>query len=110
MAENQEMLVPLDEYLKAGIHIGTKFKTAYMDQFIYKARPDGLFILNLQKIDVRIRVAVNFLCQFAPEEIMIVSRRENGWKPLRLLGKLTGMRVFAGRYPPGIITNPALDS
>ncbi len=108
MAE-EELMVPMDHYLKAGIHIGTKFKTKYMDQFIYKARPDGLFILNLQKIDARIRIAVNFLCQYAPEEIMIVSRRENGWKPLKLLGKLTGIKVFAGRYPPGIITNPVLD-
>lgn len=109
MAE-EELMVPMDSYLKAGIHIGTKFKTKHMDPFIYKARPDGLFILNLQKIDARIRIAVNFLRQFAPDEIMIVSRRENGWKPLKLLGKLTGIKVFAGRYPPGIITNPALDS
>ena len=53
MAENS-FLVPVDQYLKAGIHIGTKFKTKYMDQFIYKVRPDGLFVLNLKKINDRI--------------------------------------------------------
>ncbi len=38
MAENK-LLVPNDTYLKAGIHIGTKFKTRYMEEFIYKTRP-----------------------------------------------------------------------
>ena len=39
----EELLVDNDTYLKAGIHIGTKFKTRFMENFIYKTRPDGLF-------------------------------------------------------------------
>lgn len=109
MAEEQ-FLVPTDVYLKSGIHIGTKFRTKYMEQFIYKTRPDGLSVLNLQKIDERIRIAAKFLAQYAPEDILIVSRRENGWKPVNLFGKLTGVKVFAGRYPPGILTNPSLEN
>lgn len=106
----EQFLVPTDNYLKSGIHIGTKFRTKYMEQFIYKTRPDGLSVLNLQKIDERIRIAAKFLAQYAPEEILIVSRRENGWKPVDMIGKLTGAKVFAGRYPPGILTNPKLDN
>ncbi len=109
MSEEQ-FLVAQDTYLKAGIHIGTKFKTKYMAQFIYKTRPDGLSVLNLQKIDERIKIAANFLSQYAPEEILVVSRRENGWKPLKAFSKITGVKVFTGRYPPGILTNPNLDS
>ena len=108
MPEQEELLVPQDQYLKAGIHIGTKFKTKYMDNFIYKTRPDGLSVLNLQSIDQRIRIASHFLSQYSPDEIVIATRRENGWKPARLFGKITGVRVFAGRYPPGIMTNPNL--
>ena len=106
----EQFLVPTDVYLKSGIHIGTKFRTKYMEQFIYKTRPDGLSVLNLQKIDERIKIAAKFLAQYAPEEILIVSRRENGWKPVNMVGKLTGAKVFAGRYPPGILTNPKLDN
>ncbi len=106
--ENKDLLVALDQYLKAGIHIGTKFKTKHMDNFIYKARPDGLFVLNLQKIDERIRVAAKFLSQFKPEDILLVCRRENGFRPSKLFGKVVGCKVFAGRYPPGILTNPEL--
>ncbi len=55
MAEDENFLVPSNVYLKSGIHIGTKFKTGYMENFIYKTRPDGLSVLNLQKIDERIK-------------------------------------------------------
>ncbi len=105
---DEEFLVPQDSFLKAGIHIGTKFKTRYMEKFIYKTRPDGLSVLNLQKINERIKLASRLLANYAIEEILVVSRRENGWKPLKLFGKATGIRVIAGRYPPGILTNPQL--
>jgi small subunit ribosomal protein S2 len=110
MATNQELLIANDEYLKSGIHIGTKFKTKYMEKFIYKTRPDGLSVLNIQQIDERIRFAINLLSHYAPEDIVVVSRRENGWKPVKLFGDLTGVRTYTGRYPPGILTNSALDN
>jgi small subunit ribosomal protein S2 len=107
MAED-ELLVPNDEYLKSGIHIGTKFKTKHMENFIYKTRADGLSILNIQQIDARIRIMVKMLAHYAPEDIIVVSRRENGWKAISLFGELTGAKIFAGRYPPGILTNTDL--
>ena len=110
MTEKEQFLIAQDVYLKSGIHIGTKFKTKYMEQFIYKTRPDGLSVLNLQRIDERINIAANFLSKYAPEDILVVSRREGGWKPVKMFGKLTGARVFGGRYPPGILTNPQLDN
>jgi small subunit ribosomal protein S2 len=106
---DEKFLIPQDMYLKAGIHIGTKFRTKYMEKFIYKTRPDGLSVLNLQKIDERIAVAASFLAQYEPKDILIVSRRENGWKSIKVFSKVTGCTAFPGRYPPGIITNPNLD-
>jgi len=109
MADKQEeLLVPLENYLKAGIHIGTKFRTKYMKQFIYKVRPDGLSVLNVQKINERLDIASKFLAQFEPKDILVVCRRENGWKAVKLFSKLTGIRTYAGRYPPGILTNSNL--
>lgn len=105
---DQALLAPTEDYLKSGIHIGTKFRTKYMEKFIYKTRPDGLNVLNIQQIDERIRMASNMLSKYAPEDIVIVSRRENGWKSVKVFGKITGARVFAGRYTPGLMTNPAL--
>jgi len=108
--EEENLLIDTNDYLKSGIHIGTKFKTKYMANFIYKTRPDGLSVLNLKLIDERIRTAINFLSRYAPEEILIVSRRENGWKALKQLHKLTGINVITGRYPPGILTNTNLET
>ena len=108
MAE-QELLLPSTEYLQSGIHIGTKFRTKYMARFIYKTRPDGLSVMNLQQIDERIKIAANFLSQYEPQEILVIGRRENAWKPLKALGKATGIQVIPGRYAPGMLTNPRLD-
>jgi len=106
----KQLLVPQDSYLKSGIHIGTKFRTGYMAPFIYKTRPDGLSVLNLQRIDERLRMASTLLSQYDPKDILVCSRRENGWKAVKAFGRHTGVKVFAGRYPPGILTNPALET
>jgi len=110
MTKQEELLIPQEQYLKAGIHIGTKFKTKHMERFIYKTRPDGLSVLNLQEIDKRIKICAKFLSQYDPEDIIIVCRRENGVKAVKLFGKLTGCKVFAGKYPAGVLTNPNLEN
>ncbi|MFW5745951.1 MAG: 30S ribosomal protein S2 [Nanoarchaeota archaeon] len=107
--DDSNFLVSTETYLKSGIHIGTKFKTQHMEPFIYKTRNDGLSVLNIQKIDERIQDTISLLGEYAPEDILIVCRRENGWKPVRILSKLTGIRSFPGRYPPGILTNAQLE-
>ncbi|MFT7615904.1 MAG: small subunit ribosomal protein S2 [Candidatus Woesearchaeota archaeon] len=109
-AEVEGQLCPTDLYLRTGIHVGTKFKTKDMAPFIYKTRPDGLSVLNVQLIDERAKLSYELIKNYEPEEILIVCRRENGWKPLHLLNKLTGMKSFAGRYPPGILTNSNLET
>ena len=107
--DEENQLVNTETYLKSGIHIGTKFKTKYMEKFIYKTRPDGLSVLDIAGIDERLKVLGSFVANYEPEDILVVSRRENGWKPLRMLNKYTGIRIHAGRYPPGMLTNPQLD-
>jgi len=108
MVEEQELLVSVDQYSKAGIHIGTKFKAKHMADFIYKVKPDGLVIMNLQKIDERLRIATDMMARYAPEDIIVIGKRENSWKPLKLFSKLSGITVYPGRYAPGTLTNLAL--
>ncbi len=106
----EEFLVPLDDYLKVGIHIGTKLKTKHMAPFIYKIRPDGLPVLNVQEIDKRLRMAADFLSRYDIKEIIVVCRRENGWKPVQKFAEATGTKIIIKRYPPGILTNPDLEN
>ncbi len=107
MAE-QQFLVPLDTYLKSGLHIGTKFRTKYMEPFIYKIRPDGLAVLNVQTINSRIGAACKFLSKFKQEDILVVGRRENGWKAMKMFSMLTGIKTYE-RYHPGMLTNSRLE-
>ena len=60
----EELLLPRDTLLSAGIHIGTRMKTKDMSPFIYRVRPDGLFVLDVKKTDERIRVVAKFLARF----------------------------------------------
>jgi small subunit ribosomal protein S2 len=106
----EDYLVPLEKYLKAGLHIGTKFRTKYMKDFIYKIRPDGLAVLNMQLIDKRLMLAAKFLSQYDPHDIIIIGRRENSWKAIKKFASITGVRCYAGRYPPGTLTNPNLEN
>lgn len=110
MAETEQYLVAIDEYLKVGLHIGTKFRTKAMESFVYKIRPDGLTVLNLQKINERLGMAAKLLSYYKPEDIIVVCRRENGWNCIKMFSKYTGIRAFAGRYLPGILTNTNLDN
>lgn len=105
----EELLVPMETYLKAGIHIGTKFKSRHMADFIFKIKQDGLVVMNLSKIDERLRVAASFIARYPPESIAIVCKRENCWVPAKLFGQLTGATVFAERYSPGTLTNLAFE-
>ncbi|KYC48146.1 MAG: 30S ribosomal protein S2 [Candidatus Methanofastidiosum methylothiophilum] len=47
-----EMLVPLDLYLASGIHIGTTQKTRDMERYIFRIRQDGLYILDINDIQI----------------------------------------------------------
>jgi len=104
-----DLLLPLDEYLKVGLHIGTKFRTKDMQSFIYKVRPDSLSVLNVQKINERLSLASKMMSNYEPNEILIVCRRENGWQSVELFSRLTGIKVIVGRYPPGLLTNTNLE-
>lgn len=102
----ENLLTSLDEYLAAGIHIGTQQKNADMMPYIYRVRDDGLYVLDVKKTDERIRHAAKFLAKFEPGKILVVSRRQYGQKPIEDFGKLTGAMTIAGRFVPGTLTNP----
>jgi len=101
-----EPIVPLDEYLAAGIHIGTQQKTGDMVRFIYRVRTDGLYVLDVETTDKRIRAASKLLARYSPQKILVVSARQYGQRPAGMFAKLTGAVAITGRFVPGTLTNP----
>ena len=106
----KETLVPMDDYLKASIHLGTRVITPDMRPYVYRRRADGLAVFNTALLDDKIREGGEFLSKFSPENIIIVCKREAGWKAVRLFSEVTGIRSFTKKYPAGILTNTTLDN
>jgi len=103
-----DMLIPLEEYVKSGIYIGTRVVTPNMRPFVYRRRADGLAIFNTDLIDEKIKESAEFLAKFAPEQIVVVCKRQAGWKVAEMFSKITGIRIFTKKYPAGILTNTTL--
>lgn len=98
-------LLNREKYVSAGVHLGMRKKTKDMDQFIFKTRPDGLSIIDIEKVDERIDVTSSFLSRF--DKILAVGRKENAVPVLKKLDGATEFDVIEGRFMPGTLTNPS---
>lgn len=105
-----DSIVPLEEYLAAGIHIGTQQKTGNMMRFIYRVRTDGLYVLNVEMTDERVRAASRLLAHYAPQKILVTSARQYGQRPASMFAKLVGAVAIIGRFVPGTLTNPQYEN
>ena len=101
------MMVSEEMYMTSGAHIGTRQKTADIKDFIYKVRNDGLYIIDIKKTDEKIKTAANLISKYDPKEVLAVSVRQYGQKPVRKLSEYTGIQILDGRFRPGTLTNPS---
>ncbi|MDD3408211.1 MAG: 30S ribosomal protein S2 [Methanobacteriaceae archaeon] len=101
-----ELLIPLDNYLAAGLHIGTQQKTHDMERYIFRVRSDGLYVLDIRKTDERICQVAKFLAQYDADDILVVATRQYGQAPVKKFGEITGCKTIPGRFIPGTLTNP----
>ncbi len=104
--DEADLLIPVDDYLGAGVHIGTQQKTTDMERFIHRVRTDGLYVLDISRTDERIRSAADFLANYAPEQILVASSRQYGRYPAEQFADAIGARARTGRFIPGTLTNP----
>ena len=104
--EEADLLIPVEDYLGAGVHIGTQQKTTDMDRFIHRVRTDGLYVLDVSQTDERIRTAASFLANYDPEGILVASSRQYGQYPAEQFADAVGARARTGRFIPGTLTNP----
>ncbi|MBS3054990.1 MAG: 30S ribosomal protein S2 [Candidatus Aenigmarchaeota archaeon] len=99
-----KLLIPREEYLAAGLHIGMKQRTADMKEFIYNIRDDGLAVLNLSKVDERIRLAAKFLAR--GKYVLIVGRKMAAQESVKKFAEVIDAKSSTGRFLPGTLTNP----
>ena len=104
--EEADLLIPVEDYLAAGVHIGTQQKTKSMNRFIHRVRTDGLYVLDVSQTDKRIRTAASFLANYDPEQMLVASSRQYGRFPAEKFADAVGARARTGRFIPGTLTNP----
>jgi len=106
--EAKELLIDEDTFLTCGVHIGTKQKSKDMEPYVYKVRDDGLRILNVNMTSEKVVEAAQFLKDFEPKDVLVVSARQYGWKPATKFAESCGFECIAGRFTPGRLTNPEM--
>jgi small subunit ribosomal protein S2 len=106
--KKEATLLPLDDYVKSGIYLGTKVVTPDMKPFVYRRRADGLAIFNTDLIDEKLKEGIEFIKNFEAKEIIIICKRQAGWKAVKMFSEITGLRAFTKKYPAGILTNTKL--
>lgn len=106
--KKSDVLLPLEEYVKSGIYIGTKVVTPDMRPFVYRRRADGLAIFNTNLIDEKLKEGIEYLSKFDAKNIIVVCKRPAGKKVAEKFAELTGIKPFTKKYPAGILTNTIL--
>lgn len=104
-AESQDIKKKI---LSTGIRVGTTVKTTFMQPFITKASPEGLYMIDLDKTLTRIKTAAKFANRIDAEKILVCSGREYATTPIERFCEMTGTRKMLGRFMPGTLTNPSL--
>ncbi|MFH0986567.1 MAG: 30S ribosomal protein S2 [Candidatus Micrarchaeota archaeon] len=109
-APELKTLIPLEKYLEAGVHIGSKYRSGDMRKFIYKCRNDGLCVLDIAMLNSRIITASKFISRYEPSEVLVVAARNYAQKPSKMFAEAIGAMSVIGRFVPGTLTNPGNDN
>ena len=106
---NDNLLLPQEILLSAGVHIGTRIKTKDMEPFIYKVRPDGLFVLDMEQMNERIKIVAKFLSRLDLRKVCVASSKRYGVNPVDQFCSVLECKPYTGRFTSGTFTNPEYD-
>jgi small subunit ribosomal protein S2 len=103
---DEELLIDREEYLKRGVHIGTKSQHKDMEEYIFHVKKNQLAVINLTKTDEQIRKAGEFLSDYEPETVLLIGRKPEATESIEKLSDAIGTDCMTGRFMPGSLTNP----
>ena len=96
--------------VKNTLHIGSRIKVKHMEKFIYRLRPDGVYLIDINKTIERLNIAARFISFYPPEKVVVVSTHVYGTHPVQKFCELTGCIPITERFEPGSFTNPVLEA
>ncbi|MEM0356428.1 MAG: 30S ribosomal protein S2 [Candidatus Anstonellales archaeon] len=101
------MLIAETVYIESGIHIGAKTKLGRARAFIARRRKDGVYVIDINKIDEALRRVIDRLARVDLSKLVIIASRYYAKIALTKFHKLfPETKIVIGRYIPGTFTNP----
>lgn len=92
--------------LACGSHIGTSQVDYQMEQYVYKRRPDGVYVMNMRKMWEKMVFAARAIAAIEnPADVFVISSRPYGQRAILKYAAATGAVAIAGRFTPGTFTN-----
>ena len=96
----------IHDLLAANSHLGAKNAEKRMLPYVYKRRPDGIHIINLNKTWEKLMFAARIIAAIDnPADICVISARPFGQRAVLKFAQYTGAQAIAGRFTPGTFTN-----
>ena len=108
MSEQPEIIDIKKKVISTGIRVGTQVKTKFMKQFIEKASPEGLYMINIDMTLEKIKTCAKFINRVGAENVIACSGRQYAGIPIEKFCEMTGAKHHLGRFMPGTLTNPSL--
>lgn len=92
--------------ISANSHIGSKNTNVHQIPYIYKTRPDGVNVINVNKTWEKIVLAARIIAAVPnASDVVAVSSRTLGQRAVLKFASHTGATPIAGRFTPGNFTN-----
>jgi len=92
--------------LAASSHIGTDNANYQMEQYVFKRRADGPYIINLRRTWEKLLLAARAIAAIEHgAEVFVISSRPYGQRAVLKFAAHTGATAIAGRFTPGAFTN-----
>jgi len=94
------------KFLAASAHLGSSNVDFQMLQYVFKRKPDGIYIINLKKTWEKLLLAARAIAAIEnPADVCVISARPYGQRAVLKFASSTGATPVAGRFTPGTFTN-----
>lgn len=92
--------------IASGAHLGSTNVDFQMEQYVFKRKPDGVYIINLRKTWEKLLLAARAIAAIEnPADVCVISARPYGQRAVLKFHAHTGATPIAGRFTPGTFTN-----
>jgi len=87
-------------------HIGANRCNYQMEQYIWKRRSDGVYLINIRKTWEKLLLAARAIAAVEnPADVCVISSRPISQRGLLKFAAHTGATPICGRFTPGSLTN-----